>query len=119
MCILIVEDEPLTRLLIEDILKEAGFKTIATESAAEASEMLTGYPDCFTCLVTDFNLSLEMTGADLIEHMRHFYPDVPIVLATASPEAVTGAWRREHRVELLLKPFGSAAMLDLVNRLLH
>ena len=39
-CVLVVEDEPLIRLLVIDILSEAGFEVLQAEGPAEALTLL-------------------------------------------------------------------------------
>ena len=102
MCILVVEDEPLIRMLIEDCLGNAGHDFMSADSGQAALKMLAAHPDHFKCLVTDFSMPQEVTGADLIERMRPSYPATPMILVTAMPSATTPEWRHRHRVKLVM-----------------
>jgi CheY-like chemotaxis protein len=119
MCILVVEDEALIRMSIEECLSDAGLDFMSADSGHAALTLLAAHPGHFKCLVTDFRMPLEVTGADLIERMRPSYPAIPMVLATAMPNATTPEWRHRHRVKLVLKPYEPADVVELVERLME
>src|ERR1700721_1529952 len=104
MCILVVDDEPIIRMLLEDSLLEAGHEVMTASHGPGALQILADHPRHFTCLVTDFWMPFGPSGADLIRHMRRAYPLIPMVLATAMGSAVTPRWRADHHVALLEKP---------------
>ncbi len=57
MVILLVEDEPLVRMFLSDLLDEAGFKVFEAVSSDEAISMLQARPDV-QAIITD----IEMPG---------------------------------------------------------
>jgi CheY-like chemotaxis protein len=118
MCILLVEDEPLIRMSIEDCFGDAGYAFMSVDNGHAALKMLAAHPGHFKCLITDFSMPLEVTGADLIERMRPSYPAIPMVLATAMSNATTPEWRNRHRVKLVMKPYEPADVVELVERLM-
>ena len=118
MCILVVEDEVLIAMAVEDVLREANHEVMTAGNVPAAIHLIAQHPELFTCLVTDFRMPYELTGADLIEHMRPLYPAIPIILFTAMGSAVTSEWRMRHRVELIEKPYAPEVLAKTVARLL-
>ena len=119
MCILVVEDEPIVLMCAVDGLAGAGYEVMEAEHAVRAVELLEEWPEHFTMLITDHNLPPHaMTGADLVVHMRPAYPTIPMVIATATQALIADAFRREHRVHILPKPYAADELTAVVGRLL-
>ncbi len=77
--ILIVDDDPAVRLLIEGVLRECGHKTGAAASAAQALKLLD--KEWFDLVVTDKNMA-GMDGHMLITEMALRYPQVGAIIVT-------------------------------------
>ena len=118
MCILFVEDEFLITMMAEDALHDAGHEVMTAPHAPAAVRLIADHPDIFICLVTDIHMPGELTGLDLTEHVRERYPMLPIVVATARPNAAPLLWRDRHRVALLEKPYSPQLLVSMVERLL-
>jgi DNA-binding response OmpR family regulator len=88
MRVLIVEDEALVRMLVRDLLEEAGF---ACEEAADAAQALAlldradpvAMPDL---LVTDLNLGPGPDGLAVAAEARRRRPGLRVVYATGNPD---------------------------------
>lgn len=87
MVILVVDDDAVSRLVVEHILRTAGHEVISAESAAEALEMITADVEAIVC---DY-LMPEQTGLDLLEILGTDESRVeacpPFVLLTGIGEA--------------------------------
>jgi CheY-like chemotaxis protein len=118
MCILVVEDEFLIAMLIEDALTEAGHSVIIALDGQHALDLLEKHPGHFTGLVTDFHMPRNLTGGDVVKHMRVLYPTIPMVLTTALGDAVTEDWRQKMAVNLLLKPYEVGQVVQHLEHLL-
>lgn len=118
MCILIVEDEPLLLTLMSEFLEDAGHDVMAAEHGLKAMNLIQQWPDKFTMLVTDYNMPHGVTGGHLVQHMRQSYSSIPMLIATARPDAVTAQFLERHRVEMLIKPYSMANLVKTVGRLL-
>ena len=98
LTVLVVEDEPDTRELLEHTLRLAGAVVVTVESAAQALEAVRGRPHV---LVSDIGLPLE-DGYSLIERVRKLPPaeggDVPAL-------AVSAYVREEDRMKALMAGF--------------
>jgi CheY-like chemotaxis protein len=114
MSVLVVEDVPEILALLTRRLQNAGHTVVGAADGAEALRMIAEYPRCFTGLVTDHHMSLEVTGAQLIERMREHYPKIPIVLSTGFPDVVTNDWLMKYKVKLLPKPYSIKRLLEVV-----
>jgi two-component system, response regulator FlrC len=100
--ILIVDDESAMRQLYARAIVANGYLTLESRTAEEALDFLAMTPDIHV-VVAD----LEMPGhggAWLVDQLRDRYPDVAVILATAS-DAVPGTLSlRPSVVKYLVKP---------------
>src|SRR5450755_4299818 len=103
--IMVVEDEPLIRLFVVDILEDAGFAVVEAASAAEAIRQLGSGSLPFDAAIIDVGLP-DKRGDDLAEELRAARKDLPIVIATGHDKAVI-AQRFGHDgfVRVLGKPY--------------
>ena len=75
--VLVVDDEPLVRLTIADMLRLGGFDVLEAGSAVQALELLAnGY--CIAALITDIRMP-GMDGVDLSNAVRSTHPQMPVV----------------------------------------
>src|SRR4051794_25134492 len=90
--ILIVDDDPDVRSVIEASLQDAGFDTRVAGSGEEALALVAA--DDFDAVVTDLQMP-GMNGLELCERIVASRPDVPVVLVTgrATLAAAVGAIR--------------------------
>jgi DNA-binding response OmpR family regulator len=111
MRVLIVEDEALIRMLLRDVLEEAGFECREAGDAEGAFDVLneqSGWkPDL---LVTDYNLGPGPNGGAVAIEARRRVPGLPVVYATGNPECLA-AHDLGARDQVLAKPFASAALI--------
>ena len=112
MLVLVVEDECLIRMLVCDLLAEAGYTCVEAANAIEALALLDGKLCRPTLLVTDFNLGHGPNGQMLAREAVRRLPGLPVVFMTGNPEAFDDyPFRADER--LVAKPFSGA---DLVAR---
>ncbi|MCA9120618.1 MAG: response regulator [Planctomycetaceae bacterium] len=85
--ILIVDDSPVERLLVESILiRNPSYRVILAENGREAIQKIE--MDRPNLVVTDL-LMPEMDGLELVRHVRRQYPDLPVILMTAHGDETT------------------------------
>jgi CheY-like chemotaxis protein len=116
MCVLVVEDVPEILALLTRRLQSAGHAVMGATDGADALRLIAEHPGHFTGLVTDYHMSVEITGARLIEHMRQCYPKIPMVLSTGFPDVVTTDWLDCHKVKMLRKPYSIKRLLEVVQQ---
>jgi len=101
--ILIVEDEPAIRQLVERVLGRAGYQVRSAAHGGEAFALLEKEP--FDLIITDLNMP-EMDGHQLLEQCRVFYPDIDVMILTADTTLDTAvAMLKQGAVDYLTKPF--------------
>jgi CheY-like chemotaxis protein len=112
---LIVEDEPLIRMMVCDLLEDAGFAVAAAGDADDALGAFLAAPaDQPSVLVTDVNLGPGADGLALAAAARRLRPGLPVVYVTANPERVAAARRRGPDDRVVAKPFDSDALVRAV-----
>jgi DNA-binding response OmpR family regulator len=116
--ILIVEDDPLIRSLVEDALCDGGFEAAISSSGEEAVKLLTENGK-YCALVTDVSLGRnKMTGWDVARHARELHPDFPVVYMTGDSAAEWTVHGVPHSI-LLTKPFAPAQIVTAVSQVLN
>jgi DNA-binding NtrC family response regulator len=112
--VLIVDDEPASRELLEIILSDAGYDTEAVASGEKALASLAGRS--FELVVSDLQMP-GLDGLELTQEIRKRHPDVEVLILTAF-----GSQERAHeagklQAEYLRKPFDKADLLHRVARM--
>jgi CheY-like chemotaxis protein len=79
--VLIVEDEPLLRMLAAEVVEEAGFVALEARDADEAVILLEAHPD-ISLLFTDINMPGSMDGLKLAHAVRDRWPPIKILLVS-------------------------------------
>lgn len=115
--ILVADDCPLNRLIVEDILRRAGARTVALfESGTDAiCEIVTREPNYYGAAILD----IQMPGMDGIEtatQLRNIAPQMPIIaLSGDSDPAVHTRARDAGVVAFLTKPVADDALLAAIS----
>lgn len=79
--ILIVDDSPVFRLIVSDLIRKAlGYNTFTAVHGLDAIEFLRDHTP--SLVLTDL-LMPEMNGLELVEHLRDSHPSIPVVVMTA------------------------------------
>lgn len=80
--ILIVEDEPIQRMQMVDLVEEAGFEAVEAACAADAVAILEARTD-IRVVFTDIDMPGSMDGMMLAAHVRNRWPPIEIIVTTA------------------------------------
>ena len=78
--ILVVEDEPIVREGVVQLLDRAGYGVFDTFNAADALKLLDQHPD-ISVLLTDVSMA-GMSGMELAHEARKIRPDLRVVLTS-------------------------------------
>lgn len=120
--VLVVEDEPLIRLCVCDVLEGAG---LGVEQAADAdcalgliSALGTDQRWC-RVLVTDVNLGAGLDGIELADEARRSVPGLHVLYVTGNPERVLKRSAMRPRESVLGKPFQTAELVAAVRSLVE
>jgi CheY-like chemotaxis protein len=113
--ILVVEDDPVGRDLICDILRIEGHQPLEATNGAEALELYQA--QCFDLVITDFVMP-RLNGLKLIEQLHLLSPKLPIILVTAYLSIVARRIKLRNIAEVVPKPFEIDFLKSTVRRLL-
>ena len=116
MCILLVEDDALIRLLLSEELADAGFEVQEASNGSQAAELIRQPPGEYTLLITDIHMPGELTGMQVARLMRDHHPGMPIIYTTGRPDVVGPLGPLDT---LVSKPFTPSMLLGVVRRLLQ
>jgi two-component system, response regulator PdtaR len=83
--VLVVEDEPLLRMLAVEVVEEAGFLAIEARDADEAVVLLESRTDIIL-LFTDINMPGSMDGLKLAHAVRHRWPPIKILVVSGKQQ---------------------------------
>ncbi|HEX2555055.1 MAG TPA: response regulator [Microvirga sp.] len=109
--ILLVEDEPLVRLVVVDVLMEANFRVIEASNAEEALTVLkAGVP--VDVLLSDVEMPPGPNGYALAHVVRQDWPDVEILIVSGREWSVDGDL--PQGAAFLAKPVPNEAILQQV-----
>jgi len=108
--ILVVEDEPIQRMLASDLLQEAGYEVREAATGEEALGVLAASPDAFTHVFTDVRMPGRIDGLGLARVIAERFPQVRVVITSAH----ISAEEAEHCVRFVPKPWTSIDVLNVV-----
>ncbi len=117
--VLVVDDEPVLRMLVSEILQENGFKVI---EAADGSQALTiiNSPQRIDLLLSDVGLPGGLNGRQVVEAARGLRPTLKALFITGYAEnAALGGGLLDANTQVLTKPFRMTALLGKVADMLR
>jgi len=77
-----VEDDPLQRAFLADLLKEQGLEVVECASAEAAELVLVSTGTELRALVTDVNLAGDMSGVELAQYAKRKFPRLNVVMVS-------------------------------------
>ena len=107
--ILVVEDDPLVRMLAVDALSHAGLDVVEAEDADEALAQLKSV-DGICALLTDIGLPGNVDGWELAEKAAAMKPELHVVYVTGSD---AGDCRAVDGSRFLSKPYSPEALIAM------
>jgi DNA-binding NtrC family response regulator len=106
---LVVEDDPLQRAFVADLLKGEGLEVVECASAEAAELVLVSTGNELRALVTDVNLAGAMSGVELAQFAKRRFPDLNVVMVSGR-----GSPYIPHDTRFLMKPYAPDDLLDAV-----
>lgn len=101
--ILVVDDEESIREFLEIMLKKEGYEVTTAEDGAKAKEILT--KKSFDMVISDMQMP-NVTGIELLRHVRESYPDLCFMIITAFGTTETAVEAMKlGAYDYLTKPF--------------
>jgi CheY-like chemotaxis protein len=114
-CLLLVEDDPLVRETVAAMLEDEGFEVVEASDAEAALALVRDGLDA-PLIVTDVDLGIGPSGAELADMLRRMRPDMRIIFITGRLSSLANR-DADEREAILPKPFASEALSRLVRRM--
>ena len=106
--VLIVDDDPVQRRLLDNMARKFGYEPVVAESGDQAAKLLTG-PDSerFDCVVLDLVMP-DLDGLGVLARMREAGVGTPVIVQTAHGgiDNVVSAMRA-GAIDFVVKPVGA------------
>ncbi|HEY0332752.1 MAG TPA: response regulator [Stenotrophomonas sp.] len=116
--ILLVDDTDVVRMMVREVLLEAGYQVVDVPNATDALYEL-GSERVVDLLLSDVGLP-GMNGRELADAARLLRPNLPVLFVTGYTEgAATRQEFLDRDMSLLLKPFSLQDLLRNVRQMLH
>lgn len=115
--VLVVEDEPVVRSLITEVLSELGYRVIEAEDAQGAIPFLESKQP-IDLLITDVGLP-GMNGRQLADLAQSIRPGLSVLLATGYAEGANASGYLAPGMEILTKPFAIEALATKIVEMLR
>jgi two-component system CheB/CheR fusion protein len=118
--ILVVEDDPEVRELLELLLRDEGHRPVTAPDGPSAVQMILSKAVEPDLVLADYNLPNDMSGLQLAVRMRAMLgPGIPIVILTGDIASATLRDVTEENCVLLNKPVKLDELSKAIERLFH
>ena len=117
--VLVIDDEPVVRMLISEVLEEGGYSGIMAADGAEALEILKSGATV-DLLITDIGLPGGMDGRQVAEAALRLHPDLKVMFITGYSERVAGGIG-QHGIgpPVVTKPFALDALAQKIREIIE
>ncbi|MEH5888886.1 ATP-binding protein [Enterobacter roggenkampii] len=114
--VLVLEDEADVRQTLCEQLHQLGYLTLEAENGEQALNMLAASPD-IGMFISDLMLPGSLSGAEVISHVRSYYPQLPVLLISGQDLRPTHNPQLPD-VQLLRKPFTRVQLAQALRRVM-
>jgi signal transduction histidine kinase/CheY-like chemotaxis protein len=116
--VLLVEDDPDVRRVVEGVLMKAGYRVISAENGADGLERFMGNREEISLLITDVILP-QLNGRELYAAVRKARPDIiTIFMSGYSSDIMDDAILKDHQNHYITKPFRPDELLGKIREVL-
>ncbi len=117
--VLVIDDEATVRMLIVEVLEDAGYVALEAEDGASGLKILQSNA-VIDLLITDVGLPGGMNGRQVADAARVTRPDLKILFVTGYAEnAAVGNGYLDIGMEVITKPFAMAALGNKVKEMIE
>ena len=117
--ILVVDDEPMVRMVITSVLASRGFTVLEAGDGREGLRLFREHRDEIRVVLLDLSMP-GMNGVQAFEEMHHLNAGIPVVLLSGSVEKdAVDLFSGPAPAAFLPKPFRPAALVNLVREVLE
>ncbi|QKY70495.1 response regulator [Lentibacillus sp. CBA3610] len=115
--ILVVDDQPGIRMLIQEVFMEEGYDVTTAETGKEALDKL--YRESFDLLILDYKLPV-VDGLEVLNQLEHNQIYIPaIVMSGLAEDARKDLQQFSLIKEVFAKPFNIQELNSFVKRILN
>ncbi len=114
--ILLVEDEPVVRELVREILQTYQYRVIEAGSGVEALRIWDEHNGQFDLLLTDIVMPEGLNGRELAEQLRRRKPRLKVIFSSGYSAESSGKELRDGDTSFLAKPYRPQELAQLVRR---
>jgi PAS domain S-box-containing protein len=116
--ILVVEDDPLVRGLIQRALRSAGYRALIAGSGKQALELSDREPGHVHLIISDVIMP-GLLGPDLVARLRERRPNARVLFISGyQNDAIAARTVRDSGVDFLAKPFTTGALTAKIRTIL-
>ena len=115
--VLMVEDEPDIRMLVTEMLEDAGHIVMDFSTAAQAKAYCDVPQNDITAVVTDINMPGDENGLDLAAHVTTTRPGIPVIVTSGRYSVLPDG--APTGIRFLPKPWSAEALLKAVGAPAH
>lgn len=108
--VLVVDDEPLIRMVMAETLLDAGFEVLEASDAHEALRLFDAASEVAVVL-TDIDMPGGLNGLDLRDQLQGRAPNVPVVVTSGRGDIVR---KQALGPQFLAKPFTADDLVSVV-----
>lgn len=117
--VLVVEDDPAVRQVIEEIISTLGLYSINANSASEALASFERYAADTVCVFLDYGVP-GMHALQLLTRFKELRADIPVILSSGYPESyisndIPSVWIDGF----IAKPFDSQTLIGTLKRVMR
>ena len=117
--VLVIDDEDAIRMLIADVLEEAGYRVLSAPDGPTGLKILQSDVR-IDLLVTDVGLPGGVNGRQVADAARTTRPDLKVLFVTGYAEnAVVGNGHLDPGMQVITKPFGMSALASRVRDIIE
>ncbi len=113
LVVLVVEDEPLVRNFLREVLCQSGARVLEAQNGEEALSILASYPQKIDLLLTDVMLPA-LDGPSLGKEARKIRPEIKIIFISGYPKDKELPHLPD--ISFLAKPFTAHELLKTIER---
>ena len=117
--VLVIDDEPTIRMLIAEVLEEAGYASMEAADGPSGMTILRSGAK-IDLLITDVGLPGGMNGRQIADAARVLRPGLKVLFITGYAEnAAVGNGHLDPGMEVLTKPFAMEALAHRIRRMIE
>lgn len=116
--VLVVEDEPVIRMILKDYLQGEGYHVLVAEDGEQAFKILASKPH-LDLIVTDFRLPGGISGVQIAEPAVKLRPDLKVIFISGYPaEILESGSPIARKAPILAKPFDLYTLGEQIREML-